>query len=746
MNEGKPTKGKWWSRPRPQGTAGPESGPDTGRESSEGDFELARPAGAAAEEHTGRPAGTPDDGRDDGDYALSRPVSATVAPATAGAAGTAGGAPATAGAAAEESVEQRPAAVAGPVSVPGSQAGSVEAVSAGEPGAGLVEPVSAGEPQVEALQPVSEQGPYVESAQPARAQEPYGEPVQPAPAQESQAESPQPAPARDPHAESPQPVPSDGAAGPAASAAPVSPSSATGDRPRPLHDPDPYSTPPYGEPGPWAPAPPVQHPAVRPARNTAPGTPAPGMADPVPALQAPAPGMPDAVPAISTPAPTMAAPAPVTHASTTSAPAPDSPLPPSPSVGAGEVPAAAAPPVLPASPAAPWHRYDPWSAAPLQQTGAAVPTERQRRRRVRATLVAGALTLALVSGALGGAVGVYLERNGGFDGVELPQASAEPTGRAADSVSGIAARALPSVVTLHVSGSEESGTGTGFVLDARGHILTNNHVVEPAGSDGEITVVFNGGQTAEAEIVGGDSGYDLAVVKVTGVKGLKPLNLGNSDNVQVGDPVVAIGAPFDLEGTVTSGIISAKERPITAGGESGDGSDVSYVDALQTDAPINPGNSGGPLLDARGRVIGVNSAIRSAADAADSEGGQAGSIGLGFAIPINQGKRVAEELINTGRATHPVIGVTLDMDYAGDGARVGTQSGDGGSPVTPGGPGDRAGIRAGDVITEVDGRRVHSGEELIVKTRAHRPGDRLELTIERDGEELSLSLVLGSSD
>lgn len=172
---------------------------------------------------------------------------------------------------------------------------------------------------------------------------------------------------------------------------------------------------------------------------------------------------------------------------------------------------------------------------------------------------------------------------------------------------------------------------------------------------------------------------------------------------------------------------------------------MSYVDALQTDAPINPGNSGGPLLDAEGRVIGINSAIRSAAGGGEAEGGQAGSIGLGFAIPINQGKRVAEELINTGRATHPVIGITLDMDYAGDGARVGTEGSDGGSPVSTGGPGDKAGIKAGDVITKVDGQRVHSGEELIVKTRAHRPGDRLELTLERGGKEREISLVLGSS-
>ncbi|MGW1269882.1 S1C family serine protease [Streptomyces sp. NPDC002491] len=399
----------------------------------------------------------------------------------------------------------------------------------------------------------------------------------------------------------------------------------------------------------------------------------------------------------------------------------------------------------------PWRRYDPWAAAssrkPWQHSEAGALAAGERRRWVRSQLVGGAVAVALVSGVLGGAVGVYLERNGGLDPVRLPQASAEPAGRSADSVAGIAARALPSVVTLHVSGSgsEEGGTGTGFVLDSLGYILTNDHVVEPAGSGGGITVVFNGGQTAKAEVVGRDSGYDLAVVRVTGVKGLKPLYLGNSDNVRVGDPVVAIGAPFDLEGTVTSGIISAKERPITSGGDGANAGDVSYVDALQTDAPINPGNSGGPLLDAQGHVIGINSAIRSADDGVGAGNAQSGSIGLGFAIPINQGKRVAEELINKGRATHPIIGITLDLQYAGDGARISAKAGDGGSPVTAGGPGAKAGLRAGDVVTQVDGQRVHSGEELIARTRAHRPGDRLRLTILRDGAERAVTLVLGSS-
>ncbi|MFF9431965.1 trypsin-like peptidase domain-containing protein [Streptomyces sp. NPDC014746] len=401
-----------------------------------------------------------------------------------------------------------------------------------------------------------------------------------------------------------------------------------------------------------------------------------------------------------------------------------------------------APPAPPQGGAAPWVQYDPWAVA---GTGAAPVTAKRSRKGLA---IAGALVFALVTGVIGGGIGAYVERNGGLTTVELPQADGGDTGRAPDSVAGIAASALPGVVTLHVTGNGSAGTGTGFVLDTKGHILTNNHVVDGAGASGDISVTFSSGETARAKLIGKDTGYDLAVVQVTGVSGLKALPLGNSDDVRVGDPVVAIGAPFDLSNTVTSGIISAKERPITAGGEKGDGSDISYVDALQTDAPINPGNSGGPLLDSKARVIGINSAIRAAGGSGEGEGegaSQPGSIGLGFAIPINQGKRVAEELINTGKATHPVIGVSLDMQFNGDGARVGEKGKDGSASVTAGGPAAKAGLRPGDVITKVDGQRVHNGEELIVKIRAHRPGDRLELTLTRNGKELTKTLTLGSS-
>ncbi|MFH0179057.1 trypsin-like peptidase domain-containing protein [Streptomyces cacaoi] len=770
MDDGKPTRAKWWSRPRPQASPGRQSPADPvddttaepapeeaiGREPStgtenEGDFELARPT---------RPTPT----TDDGDYELSRPAEDPTPPIPTPATPVAPAAPAAltppAPAAAPEA----------PTPATPSTASAVPAPSAAPEAPGTPAVLAAPAEQTGSEAPVG-QADAVVSAEVAPAEPLSVADERPTPPVSSAVPAAPAALAEQTGSEAPVGQADDVVS---AEVAPAEPLSVADERPKPLHDPDPYSTPPYGEPGPWAPAPPVQHPAAT-------STPAPAAHGPVPATPAPA-----------------TVPAPVESAGPGTAAAPAAPAGPVaqavPAVPAAPVAQAAsaaqAPPGAPGAPGAPggqasvadsvaalpadpWQRYDPWSASPvvgataaggsrrgaigggaLQYAGAdglasyagtGILTEAQQRRQARRWLVGGALLVALVAGGLGGAVGVYLERNGGLNPVELPQAAAEPTGRAADSVAGIAARALPGVVTLHVSGSEESATGTGFVLDSLGYILTNNHVVEPAGDDGGITVVFNGGQTAEAEVVGRDSGYDLAVVRVTGVKGLKPLYLGNSDNVRVGDPVVAIGAPFDLEGTVTSGIISAKERPITAGGESGDGSDVSYVDALQTDAPINPGNSGGPLLDAQGHVIGINSAIRSAADGTDSGSAQAGSIGLGFAIPVNQGKRVAEELINTGRATHPVIGVTLDMDYAGDGARVGTADSAAGSPVTAGGPADRAGVRAGDVITEIDGRRVHSGEELIVKTRAHRPGDRLALTIQRDGQERTLTLVLGSS-
>ncbi|MEU2095098.1 trypsin-like peptidase domain-containing protein [Streptomyces globisporus] len=587
--------------------------------------------------------------------------------------------------------------------------------------------------------------------EPAGGPAPTGAPEPEGPARASAVpdQAPTPAPS------SPAPVAPDSAS---ASAAADEPGGQEIPRPRPsgqpLHEPDEYSTPPYGGPGPWAPAPPVQRPT--PAHGT---VVPPGAGGPTPQYPAtngagiPAPAPHPAptdghTPPHAQPAGGFAAPQPgPTDAFPPPHPAPiDTYAPPPQAHANAQQPAHSAPGQQHQQ--TQWLQYDPWGAPgqPFTRPGPPEGAEPGRKKKRRGGAFVGVLLLALVASGIGGGVGAYIERNGGLTTVELPQAGRDNGDRAPDSVAGIAASALPSVVTLHVSGTAESGTGTGFVLDGQGHILTNNHVVAPAGSSGDITVTFSTGETASAELVGKDSGYDLAVVRVRGVSGLKPLPLGNSDNVRVGDPVVAIGAPFDLSNTVTSGIISAKQRPITAGGEKGDGSDISYVDALQTDAPINPGNSGGPLVDSKAHVIGINSAIRAADSGGGPEsGGQSGSIGLGFAIPINQGKRVAEELISTGKATHPVIGVTLDMKYTGDGAKVGTKDADGGPAVAKDGPADKAGIKSGDVITQVEGQRVHSGEELIVKIRAHRPGDDLDLKLTRGGDERTVTLKLGSA-
>ncbi|UNS98801.1 trypsin-like peptidase domain-containing protein [Streptomyces tubbatahanensis] len=518
-------------------------------------------------------------------------------------------------------------------------------------------------------------------------------------------------------------------------------------RPQPLHGVDPYATPPYGGPGPWAPAPPVQ----RPAASTPPqGVPVPpaGTTPPhgvhvPPVATTPPQGVPVPPPATTPPHGVHVPPTGPTPPHGVHFPPPATPPPHGGPSGGGGLPESGS---LATGTGTATGRAT--AVLPLPSPPAGTPPRRAPRRRSR--LAVGALVLTLVAGGAGGLIGAYVERNGGVGDVELPQTAAGAGGaggeRPEGSIAGIARQTLPGVVTLHARGGGAEATGTGFVLDRRGHILTNDHVVASAHGGDSVRVTFNSGQTATGQVVGGDSGYDLAVVKVSGVSGLSPLPLGNSDAVRVGDPVVAVGAPYDLDGTVTTGIISAKERAITAGGED-PGDEMSYVNALQTDAPMNPGNSGGPLVDRRGRVIGVNSAIKGAGgDAALPEGEGGGSVGLGFAIPVNQVRRVAEELINEGRATHPVIGVTLDMEYGGEGARIGGPGGRG-PAVVRGGPADSAGLREGDVITEVGGTAVAGGEELIVRVRSHRPGDKLELKVRPGGagEERTVTVTLGSA-
>ncbi|MFI6943953.1 trypsin-like peptidase domain-containing protein [Streptomyces sp. NPDC050418] len=475
-------------------------------------------------------------------------------------------------------------------------------------------------------------------------------------------------------------------------------------------------------------------PASAPAASAAP-VPA---AAPEPAPPAPAPASGPAAPA---PEPAAAPPAhPVT-------PAPDehltAPLPPVAAGGTTQLP-----PVPPAAGDGGWPPQPP--ATPAYANGGpewgatyqpAPPSPKSRK----GGLVAAALAAALVAGGVGGGIGYWAaERNDGGTDSTTVSASDTPADlkREPGSVAGIAANALPSVVTIDAQGGDgEGGTGTGFVYDREGHILTNNHVVANAAQGGKLSATFSDGKKYAAEVVGRAQGYDVAVLKLKNASGLKPLALGNSDKVAVGDSTIAIGAPFGLSNTVTTGIVSAKNRPVAS---SDGGASRSYMSALQTDASINPGNSGGPLLDARGAVIGINSAIQSAGQGMGGQ--QAGSIGLGFAIPINQAKNVAKQLIENGKATYPMIGasVTIDETSREGGARI-TEQGTGGTdPVTPNGPAAKAGLKPGDLITKLDDRPIDSGPTLISEIWNHKPGDTVKLTYERDGKERTVDVVLGS--
>ncbi|MGP9019721.1 S1C family serine protease [Streptomyces sp. BR1] len=376
--------------------------------------------------------------------------------------------------------------------------------------------------------------------------------------------------------------------------------------------------------------------------------------------------------------------------------------------------------------------------------GAPLP-EPQAPRRRGGGLVAAVLVAALVAGGVGGAIGYWAaDREDSSSGSTTVSASDTPKDFKRDpgTVAAVAAKSLPSVVTIEAQGGDgEGGTGTGFVYDKQGHILTNNHVVASAASSGKLTATFSNGKKYDAEVVGRAQGYDVAVIKLKNAPAnLVPLSLGNSDQVAVGDSAIAIGAPFGLSNTVTTGIISAKNRPVSS--SDGGNSKSSYMSALQTDASINPGNSGGPLLDSRGAVIGINSAIQSAGSGGFGQS-QAGSIGLGFAIPVNEAKNVAEQLIKTGQPVYPVIGATVAMDEKGQGAKISPQAAGGSAAVVAGGPADKAGLKPGDVITKFGDTVIDGGPTLISEIWTHKPGDQVQLTYQRDGKETTVTVTLG---
>ncbi|MFF3643025.1 S1C family serine protease [Streptomyces sp. NPDC002564] len=380
--------------------------------------------------------------------------------------------------------------------------------------------------------------------------------------------------------------------------------------------------------------------------------------------------------------------------------------------------------------------------------GASYHPQEPKPGKRRGGLVAAVIAAALIAGGVGGGIGYWAAERGDSDTssttVSAPDTPADLK-REPGSVAGIANKALPSVVTIEAqSGGGEGGTGTGFVYDTQGHILTNNHVVASAAEGGKLQVTFSNGKKFAAEVIGRAEGYDVAVIKLKNAPdGLQPLRLGNSDRVAVGDSTIAIGAPFGLSNTVTTGIISAKNRPVTSsdGGQSGKSS---YMSALQTDASINPGNSGGPLLDARGAVIGINSAIKPADSGGLGGSGQSGSIGLGFAIPVNQAKQVAQQLIKTGQPVYPVIGASVSLQQEGaNGATISQEGAGGSAAVTRNGPADKAGLKPGDVITKLDDTVIDSGPTLIGQIWTHKPGDTVKITYERGGKEHTVDVTLG---
>jgi S1-C subfamily serine protease len=353
-----------------------------------------------------------------------------------------------------------------------------------------------------------------------------------------------------------------------------------------------------------------------------------------------------------------------------------------------------------------------------------------------------AVTAALIGGLIGG----YIGSRSGTGGQPSSSPSAASASRPPDSVAGIAARVLPSVVTIKVSGAGSSGSGSGFVISG-GYVVTNNHVVatDDQAAHGSLQVVFDGGQTEPAKIVGTDPYSDIAVIKPQRLPKAPALSLGDSESVRVGDPVVAFGSPLGLAGTVTSGIISALDRPVQPGAGGTGTAAQAFYDAIQTDASINPGNSGGPLVNAQAQVIGVNASIDTLGGNPAS-GSPGGSIGIGFAIPINEARRVATELIQTGRATHSVIGALINPGYRGTGAQIATAPAGGTAPISPGGPADKAGLRPGDVIIRVADQQVTNATVLLDAIRSRPPGTRVSVTFTRNGATHTVTLTLGSAE
>jgi putative serine protease PepD len=426
----------------------------------------------------------------------------------------------------------------------------------------------------------------------------------------------------------------------------------------------------------------------------------------------------------------------------------------------------------PPGPPPSWTPYAAPSPAPgphltyAEPLGSPAPS-RKRPTRLLAGLVAAALVVGGAAGIGGAAAydaiaGDDTAGGGGNSAISTSQvvdANAPGDATTDGSVEEVATKVLPSVVKIDVSGSQGAGSGSGIILSSDGRILTNNHVVELAGSGGSVVVQFQDGTKADATVLGTDPLTDTAVIQAQDVSGLTPATIGQSSSLQVGQGVVAVGSPLGLESTVTSGIVSALNRPVSAGGGEQSSSTAVYP-AIQTDAAINPGNSGGALVDLNGNVVGINASIATAG----SSSGESGSIGLGFAIPIDEVLPIVDQMSNGETPTHAKIGVSVSD------AGVTQQQGQGGlggfgeqqpeqqqpdtgadapsgaqvQEITAGSAAEKAGLEKGDIITKIDDTVITGADSLVATVRSYRPDDQVSVTYDRGGDEKTADLTLDS--
>jgi putative serine protease PepD len=380
--------------------------------------------------------------------------------------------------------------------------------------------------------------------------------------------------------------------------------------------------------------------------------------------------------------------------------------------------------------------HSPYAPAPAQSAPA-------KRTGMRTVLLAAGVA-AVVGGGIGAGTVAVVDHNNRTtsSGISISTTSAQNSAKIDGTVTAAAAKIQPSVVTINVASQNESGTGSGVILRTDGYILTNNHVVSVAGTSGQIQVITNDGQSGTAKIVGTDASDDLAVIKVDGLSNLTKADFASSSTLQVGQTVVAVGAPLGLSNTVTSGIVSNTARPV----QTGNTSSGAVFDAIQTDAAINPGNSGGPLVNLNGDVVGINAAIATANSGGVQVPGQttqSGSIGIGFAIPSDEASRIASELITNGKATHAILGVEVaaTQQSTSIATTVGAQL----SKVTAGGPAAKAGLQVGDLVTKAQTQLIASGTDLVAAIRSFAPNQTITLSYQRVGVTHEVKVTLGSA-